>query len=62
MQNIFNSGMVTNLFIIVLEYQLIALKDKRASLTKRVLDILGRQILNANVISGILVSIPQALE
>lgn len=61
-KNILNAGIVSHLVIVVLQEQLLALEHKRTALAQRILDLLGSQTLNANVVGGILVRLAQCRE
>ncbi|EJK71779.1 hypothetical protein THAOC_06750 [Thalassiosira oceanica] len=61
-QDVFDAGVVPNLFIVVLQKQLVSPENERPALSESILDVLRRQILYADVVRGVLVRLADRLQ
>ena len=61
-QDVLDVGIVSHLAVVMLQKQLVAPEHERPTLPKRILHVPGGQILDANVIGGVLVGLAQRRE
>ena len=61
-ENVLNVGIVSHLVVVMLQNQLVALEHKRPTLPQRILHFPGGQILYANIVSSVLLGLPQRRE